>query len=124
MNSAAHGEDAVRSALAALAPRLRPAARSISGLEQLSGGATQEIWRFNLDTPEGAQPLILRRAPGGERLSQMTVGLDVEARLIAAARSRGVPAPEVFHVLAPEDGLGPGFIMEFVAGETLGGRIP
>jgi len=123
MNSAARGEDAVRSALAALAPRLRPAARSISGLEPLSGGATQEIWRFNLDTTAGAQPLIMRRAPGGDRLSQMTVGLDVEARLIAAARSCGVPAPEVLHVLAPEDGLGLGFIMEFVAGETLGGRI-
>src|SRR5580692_1292075 len=123
MNSASRTEDAVRSALAALAPRLRPAARSISGLMRLSGGATQEIWRFDLDTTDGSQPLILRRAPGGDRPSPVGVGLNVEAQLIAAARASGVSAPEVLHVLAPEDGLGHGFIMEFVAGETLGGRI-
>ena len=123
MNSATQGEDAVRSALAALAPRLRPAARTISGLKRLPGGATQEIWRFDLHTAEGSRPLIMRRAPGGERRSQVGVGLAVEAQLIAAARASGVSAPEVLHVLAPEDGLGHGFIMEFVAGETLGGRI-
>jgi aminoglycoside phosphotransferase (APT) family kinase protein len=122
MNSASHGEDAVRCALAALAPRLRPLGRTISGLKRLSGGATQEIWRFDLDTAAGSLPLILRRAPG-ERRSQVGVGLNVEAQLIAAARASGVSAPEVLHVLAPEDGLGHGFIMEFVAGETLGGRI-
>jgi len=113
----------VRSALAALAQRLRPGARTISGLTRLSGGATQEIWRFDLDTTDGPQPLIMRRAPGGDRRSPVGVGLDVEAQLIAAARASGVSAPEVLHLLAPEDGLGQGFIMEFVAGETLGGRI-
>lgn len=113
----------MRSALAALAQRLRPGARTISGLTRLSGGATQEIWRFDLDTTDGPQPLIMRRAPGGDRRSPVGVGLDVEAQLIAAARASGVSAPEVLHLLAPEDGLGQGFIMEFVAGETLGGRI-
>ena len=113
----------MRSALAALAQRLRPGARTTSGLTRLSGGATQEIWRFDLDTTDGPQPLIMRRAPGGDRRSPVGVGLDVEAQLIAAARASGVSAPEVLHLLAPEDGLGQGFIMEFVAGETLGGRI-
>jgi aminoglycoside phosphotransferase (APT) family kinase protein len=123
MNSLSHSEEAVRSALVALAPRLCPAARTISGLMRLPGGATQEIWRFDLDSPEGSQPLIMRRAPGGDRRSQVGVDLNVEAQLIAAARSSGVSAPEVHYVLTPEDGLGHGFIMEFVAGETLGGRI-
>jgi aminoglycoside phosphotransferase (APT) family kinase protein len=123
MNSATEGEDAVRAALAALAPRIDPAARGISGLKRLSGGATQEIWRFDLDTAEGYRPLILRRSRGGSHRSGMGVGLDVEAQLIAAARACGVSAPEVLHVLTPEDGLGSGFIMEFVAGETLGARI-
>jgi aminoglycoside phosphotransferase (APT) family kinase protein len=97
--------------------------RDISGLKRLSGGATQEIWRFDLDTTEGYRPLILRRSRGGSHRSGMGVGLDVEAQLIAAARACGVSAPEVLHVLTPEDGLGSGFIMEFVAGETLGARI-
>ncbi len=123
MTSAIQGEDAVRSALAALAPRIRPAARGISGLKRLSGGATQEIWRFDLVTTDGSQPLIMRRAPQGNRRSLLGVGLNVEAQLIAAARACGVSAPEVLHVLTPEDGLGQGFIMEFVAGETLGARI-
>jgi aminoglycoside phosphotransferase (APT) family kinase protein len=34
-----------------------------------------------------------------------------------------VPAPAVKYVLSPEDNMGVGFIMEFVEGETLGGRI-
>jgi aminoglycoside phosphotransferase (APT) family kinase protein len=123
MISASHSQEAVRSALAALAPRLDPAARTISGLMRLSGGATQEIWRFDLDTTEGSRPLIMRRAPGGARRSLVGIDLKVEAQLIVAARASGVSAPEVLHVLAPEDGLGHGFIMEFVAGETLGGRI-
>jgi aminoglycoside phosphotransferase (APT) family kinase protein len=123
MNSATQGEEAVRSALAALAPRLCPLGRSISGLKRLSGGATQEIWRFDLETTEGSRALIMRRAPGGERRSQAGIGLHVEAQLIAAARASGVSAPEVLHVLVPEDGLGHGFIMEFVAGEALGARI-
>jgi len=123
MISASHSQEAVRSALAALAPRLDPAARTISGLMRLSGGATQEIWRFDLDTTEGSRPLIMRRAPGGARRSLVGIDLKVEAQLIVAARASGVSAPEVLHVLAPEDGLGHGFIMEFVAGETLGGCI-
>jgi aminoglycoside phosphotransferase (APT) family kinase protein len=39
------------------------------------------------------------------------------------AREAGVPEPEVHHVLEPEDGLGEGFLMEWLEGETLGARI-
>src|SRR5580698_4449892 len=115
MNSASRTEDAVRSALAALAPRLRPAARGISGLMRLSGGATRAIWRFDLATTDGSQPLILRRAPGGDRPSPVGGGLNVEAELIAAARGCGVSVPDVRHVLGPEEGFGHGVSMEFVA---------
>src|SRR5271169_871825 len=101
MSSATQGEDAVRAALAALAQRLHPAGRTVSGLHRLSGGATQEIWRFDLDTAEGSRPLIMRRAPGGDRVSLVGVGFSVEAQLIAAARAAGVAAPQVLHVLAP-----------------------
>ena len=40
-----------------------------------------------------------------------------------AARTAGVPEPDVHWVLTPEDGLGEGFIMEWLEGETLGARI-
>jgi len=39
------------------------------------------------------------------------------------AREAGVPEPQVLHVLTPSDGLGEGFLMEWVDGETLGARI-
>ena len=70
-----------------------------------------------------AVPAILRRAPGGLRVSQSAIGLETEARLIVAADAAGVPVPPVLAVLEPADGLGHGFIMGFVDGETLGGRI-
>src|ERR1700761_5075014 len=109
--------------LSAIAGRIMDGGRSISGLRRLSGGATQEIWRFDLETAGGATPMILRRAPGGLRVSDTAVGLEVEARLLAAAGDAGAPVPSVPYVLAEEDGLGHGFIMGFVEGETLGGRI-
>jgi aminoglycoside phosphotransferase (APT) family kinase protein len=90
---------------------------------RLSAGATQEIWRFEILKDGAATPLILRRAPGGDRVSETAVGLETEARLIEAAAAAGAPVPPVRWVLTPEDGLGRGFIMDFIEGETLGGRI-
>ncbi|MDB5483729.1 MAG: aminoglycoside phosphotransferase [Caulobacteraceae bacterium] len=108
--------------LEALARR-RLGGEGISGLARMSAGATQEIWRFHLVKDGAETPLILRRAPGGDRVSETAVGLETEAALIEAAGAIGVPVPSVPWVLTPEDGLGRGFIMGFVEGETLGGRI-
>jgi aminoglycoside phosphotransferase (APT) family kinase protein len=103
--------------------RRRLGGEGVRGVARLSAGATQEIWRFDVVEDKVATPLILRRAPGGERLSETTVGLETEAALIEAAGAKGVPVPPVRWVLKPDDGLGHGFIMGFVEGETLGGRI-
>ena len=108
--------------LNALAGRLAPGGR-LKDLRRLTAGATQEVWRFELVDGSRETPLILRRAPGGTRVSETAIGLEVEALLLEAAAAKGVPVPAVRHVLAPDDGLGHGFIMEFVEGETLGGRI-
>ncbi|HXU99766.1 MAG TPA: phosphotransferase family protein [Caulobacteraceae bacterium] len=103
--------------------RRRLGGRGIAGLARVSAGATQEIWRFHMVDDGAEVPLILRRAPGGERVSPTAVGLETEAALIEAAADAGVPVPSVRWVLTPDDGLGRGFIMGFVEGETLGGRI-
>jgi len=95
----------------------------VADLTRLSAGATQEIWKFFLLRDDERTPLILRRAPGGDRVSVTAVGLEIEARLIEAAAVVGAPVPAVRWVLTPEDDLGHGFIMGFVEGETLGGRI-
>jgi len=111
--------------LGALAHRVFPAASGVARVTRLTAGATQEIWRFEL-VQDGAQtPLILRRSPGGRMTAGggSSIGLDVEAEILKLAAVAGVPVPAVKHVLVPEDNLGLGFIMEFVEGETLGGRI-
>ena len=96
---------------------------AIAGLTRLSAGATQEIWRFGVFRGDVETPVILRRAPGGSRVSETAIGLATEASLIEAAGRVGVPVPPVLCVLEEEDGLGQGFVMGFVEGETLGGRI-
>ena len=110
-------------ALAELAPRIDPEAQSIANLCRLSGGATQEIWQFELTGDGKPRPLILRRAPGGNRRGLVGVGLEGEASLMTAAAAEGVPVPPVRYVLDGRDALGCGFVMDFVPGETLGRRI-
>ena len=113
----------VADSLDALARR-RLGGTGIAGLARMTAGASQEIWRFAVVGDDGKEtPLIMRRAPGGDRVSETAVGLETEAALIEAAGREGVPVPAVPWVLTPDDGLGRGFIMDFVEGETLGGRI-
>ena len=94
-----------------------------SDITRLSAGASQEIWRFKVPKARGEETYILRRAPGGDRVSESAIGLEIEAQLIEAAAKVGVPVPTVPWVLTPDDGMGRGFVMGYVDGETLGGRI-
>lgn len=103
--------------------RKRLGGEGVKNLRRMTAGATQEVWRFDLVEGGRETPLVLRRAPGGTRVSDTAVGLETEARLILAAGRKDVPVPPVRHVLEEADGLGHGFIMGFVEGETLGGRI-
>ncbi|WP_439815552.1 phosphotransferase family protein [Zavarzinia sp. CC-PAN008] len=101
-----------------------PGATGIAKLRRVSGGANMETWSFEATTPTGGVPLILRRAPGGKRQARETApSLETEARVIVEAGKAGVPVPPVRYVLRPEDGAGEGFIMDFVAGETIARKI-
>ncbi|MEX2482721.1 MAG: phosphotransferase family protein [Gammaproteobacteria bacterium] len=117
--------DAFERALSALLARVVPEFRSLTAARRLSGGASQETYALDITTGSATRRLALRRAPGGalEATDYGRPGLDVEARLIMLARSSGVPEPEILHVLEPGDGLGEGFLMSWVDGETLGARI-
>jgi aminoglycoside phosphotransferase (APT) family kinase protein len=110
--------------LAAVVSRRIPGCRGLVAAERLSGGASQETYRITLTTDEGERRICMRRAPGGvvpeERVAP---GLATEALLMRVARDAGVPEPEVYHVLEPADGLGEGFLMEWLEGEALGARI-
>ena len=101
-------------------------ALSVAVLRRLSGGASQETWSFDLVEGDRVTPLILRRAPTGtspEANHLGRTGLATEAALFGLAAMAGVPVPRVRAVLRPELGLGEGFIMDFIGGETLGRKI-
>ncbi len=96
----------------------------VLGLQRLSGGASQETWAFALATPGGLQQLILRRAPpGAESRASGNAGLAAEAELSRRAAAAGVPVARVVAELAPQHGIGQGFVMQRLHGETLGRRV-
>jgi aminoglycoside phosphotransferase (APT) family kinase protein len=101
-----------------------PGATGVAGAVRLSGGASQETWSFDIVHPDGNIGAILRRAPQGYGAAPTrAAGLNAEAALMQLAHDAGVPSPRVLHVLQPQDGLGSGFIMERVEGETIARKI-
>ncbi|MEX0942718.1 MAG: phosphotransferase family protein [Pseudomonadales bacterium] len=99
--------------------------RELRSVERLSGGASQETYRIVIGTGAGEKRLALRRTPGGLHIESAPghPGPAAEALLMQCARAAGVPEPEVYYVLTPDDELGDGFIMEWLEGEALGARI-
>ena len=110
-------------ALAAIAPRLVAGGGVIDRLRRLSGGASQETWSFDLVTPDATAPLVLRRAPPGVVQHESAAGLEAEAAIMRLVAGCGVPVPVVRYVLAPQDGLGRGFVTTRVGGETIPRKI-
>jgi aminoglycoside phosphotransferase (APT) family kinase protein len=101
-----------------------PGATGIDGLTQLSGGASQETWALDVLHPSGNIAVILRRAPAGYGAAPArAAGLEAEAVLMQQAFEAGIPSPRVRYVLIPQDGLGSGFIMDRVEGETIPRKI-
>jgi aminoglycoside phosphotransferase (APT) family kinase protein len=92
----------------------------VEHLHRLSGGASRETWSFDLVGEGAPQGFVLRRDPGAHAgwLERAT-----EYRLLEAAAAGGVPVPRVRAQLGPDDGLGHGFVMERVEGETIPRRI-
>jgi aminoglycoside phosphotransferase (APT) family kinase protein len=99
--------------------------KGLNSADRLSGGASQETYRISIKTDQGDRILAMRRAPGGMFTEPMPgyPGLATEALLMQSAKAAGVPEPEVYWVLTPEDELGGGFIMQWIEGEALGARI-
>ena len=120
MNATPDFESRLAVALAHAVPRFE----SLRSVTRLSGGASQETYRLEVECADGDRRLALRRAAGGiEATEGFGPGLATEALLFAVAQRAGVPEPEILHVLTEADGLGPGFLMEWLEGETVGSRI-
>lgn len=114
----------VHACLNSLADALGVEGGCVSSVRRLSGGASQQTWAFVLENATRKQALVLRRAvPRASHRGSANVGLATEAALLAQASAAGVPVPAVRLVLRPEHGLGDGFVMHRIEGETLGKRI-
>lgn len=97
---------------------------SVAGLTPVTTGASQEIWAFTAHCGDTAWPLVLRRARRWSDASQAaSAGMAAEAAVLKVAARGGVPVPAVRSELRPEDGLGEGYVMDRVDGETVGRRI-
>ena len=115
----------ITTALKAWADAKFGAGTRVNGLKRLSGGASQETWAFEVSGNGQNRPLILRRAPGGVEAARSSeaIGLSMEAELLGRAAAAGVPVPPVLGVFESGSDLGHAFIMDRIAGETLGRKI-
>jgi aminoglycoside phosphotransferase (APT) family kinase protein len=94
---------------------------SVEGLKRVSGGASRETWLFDAVGPEHERhELVLRRDPGahGGATDRAT-----EYALLTATAAGGVAVPRPLLLLEPTDGLGSGFVMARIEGETIPRRI-
>lgn len=102
-----------------------PDSLSIDELRRLAGGASRELWSFELtglDASPKARRLVLRCDPPG-RVGDSS-DRTLEFRLLAAAGEAGVPVPTVHWSCADASLLGsPFFVMDFVEGETIPRRL-
>jgi aminoglycoside phosphotransferase (APT) family kinase protein len=116
------GDAPFAAGLAAAVGRAVPGAERIAGLTRVSGGASQETWLFRAVGAGLDRGLVLRR-PSDTIKTGPSLPLATEAALMRAAGAAGVPSPRVVHVLGPADGIGPGIVMDHVAGETIARRL-
>ncbi len=103
-----------------------PGLSQLTHVARLSGGASQETWALDAIVAGATLPLILRRTPGGQARatgSGTSVPLATEAIVIETCREAGVAAPRVRCVLTPEDGIGDGYVMDRLPGETIARKI-
>ncbi len=97
---------------------------ALEALEPVTTGASQEIWTFAARCADESLLLVLRRARQWSESSQAaSAGMSAEAALLRVAAAAGVPVPRVRSELVREDGLGEGYVMDYVPGETAGHRI-
>ena len=93
----------------------------------LTGGASREMHWLRVRTGNGSEEFALRRSRGPGQKSPGVTGLLAEARLTDLAFASGIPSPKVSFVFKEDDpdnpGLGDGFVMAWIDGETIGSRI-
>ena len=107
-----------RMRLAAVLQRSAAAPVEVRGVEALSGGASSLTYAVDASLG-GAEWALILQVSASEDDALRSMSRPVQAALQQRVRAAGVPVAEVVAVLTPQDGLGAGFVMAFVEGETL-----
>ena len=93
----------------------------ISNLEPLTGGASKEIWKFEVSDAKQSAKMILRRGSGIE--GPLAIKTTDEARIQKEVIKVGAPVPIILAVSKKEEELGDAYIMHFVEGESIARKI-
>ncbi len=96
------------------------AGEAVKNPRELSGGASKDLWLFEVEIDGAPRPYVLRRAFQPAR--QGALDIHGEYTVMRAAFDAGVHAPEPLYEATDADGL-PFFVMEFLEGETLAPRL-
>jgi aminoglycoside phosphotransferase (APT) family kinase protein len=104
--------------LAALLSRAAGAEVEVHRVEPLSGGAASLTYAVAAERGGAGWPLVLQVSASADE-DRRSMPRAVQAALQQRAGAAGVRTAPVVAVLTPQDGLGEGFVMEHVAGETL-----
>ena len=115
----------ISTGLGHLLTRIEPTGYELIDCSQVTAGASQQTFKITVRSENGELIRYALRREQPEQINrnagQLTAAL--EARLLKLARSNGVLVPEVLAELEPSDGLGQGYMMAWLEGETLGQRI-
>lgn len=107
-----------------LADRFKGGGATVANLQRLSGGASKEIWGFDVENADtrgsGVRRFVLRRSPAGVGGTSLTI--PAEFVVMRAAWGQGVLLPEPCFCGKDEDG-NDYCVMERVEGETLAPRL-
>ena len=88
----------------------------VENFSRLAGGASRELWAFDVVAGAQRHELVLRRDPEGV---EDPAGRARELAVLRAAHAAGVPVPEP-HWLTPS---GTGLVMERLTGEAIARRL-
>jgi aminoglycoside phosphotransferase (APT) family kinase protein len=99
----------------------RHGAEGVSRVAALSGGASSATFAVDAIKDGAAWPLIMQCSAGGEP-APGAMSKATQARLQDIARGAGLPVPATVAIFTADDGLGDGYIMERIDGESLAPR--
>ena len=94
---------------------------TIQNLQPLTGGASKEIWKFEVKSDSRSEKFILRKGSGIE--GPMAIKTSDEAKIQKTVISLGAPVPEIISVSSVEEPLGDAYIMKFVEGESIARKV-